>query len=871
MKWGLWALRGLLLVATCCSGMILGMQQVNSELPVHMEREGVDDEAESLLAFFEERVPPLVSRQAKLDSSNSTREGIDGEFVDFLLKDADYARCLDGTAAGGYERIVPGSSTLILQLEGGGYCDDFESCSLRAADDRLGLGGSAGWARSCNETMCSGILSPDCGENPDFCNASLVLLRSCSGDHWRGTRTGPTYLCRGGDGQECGDFWFSGERILDAALKRLFDKGALRSGSRLVLAGRSSGGEGVLSLIDRLNEEVLAPKGVDVRGLLLWSVDVDHPVLPADGTPSFRRGHAGDQMDARRRHEIHGARMPRACEGVEASYVEGPWLCKPHELVRRLKTPVFVATNFWSALATGDFVLNETTCSYARRYGELAHAVYADLAASRMDHGVFAASCFAHAVPWETSVAAPACGGAGCSLRDVFASWYLGDRRGPTAVVEEECDHIPCNRLCKSQRTSRLLSTCQSSGLSSESPPPAVLPLVSENVRISMQKGRERSHFVRARSGPKRAFAAERPIDGEAGRVDCSGLVGDLHRDGYAVLRGVLPKPIIDGALQGMSRILDHHAEKLKDAALINSSYSDLPLDERGLALFGDNLEVAPKFFRSELHGSPEFYDLFTHRTVRNVAECVLKTRTLVLYPVYMGRMNLPNHPLQENGFHQDSIYTYEYFNINASAETMETFMASKVNFWAPLKDVDKEIGTLMVRRGFENRMRRYSEWSREVFSSNVTELVTDAAELPSDKLVLLDDLKAGDMVVFLHSTPHRGTPNRARGRVRWSMDWRLQNAQFSTLRPELGYLVQSDREDDKLVTRERWARVKPSPRWTERKGEVRLYTVPAASSELASAESPGMHAATAPDSCLSVMDPEGGGLTTCQQWRDHP
>mmetsp|Transcript_41018 Transcript_41018/g.98059 ORF Transcript_41018/g.98059 Transcript_41018/m.98059 type:complete len:233 (-) Transcript_41018:44-742(-) len=184
-----------------------------------------------------------------------------------------------------------------------------------------------------------------------------------------------------------------------------------------------------------------------------------------------------------------------------------------------------------------------------------------------------------------------------------------------------------------------------------------------------------------------------------------------------------------------MNKILDGYAKHLQMRSFINSTFSDLPLDERALTIFQDNPEAVPKFFRSELHGSPEFFDLLAHRVVRRIASCILKTQTLVLYPVYMGRMNLPNLKQNLNGFHQDSLYTYEYFNINASAESMEMLMSSQVNFWAPLKDVSRESGTLVIRRGAENRICRYGELERRVYGERVAELVTDPSELPEEEL----------------------------------------------------------------------------------------------------------------------------------------
>jgi len=383
---------------------------------------------------------------------------------------------------------------------------------------------------------------------------------------------------------------------------------------------------------------------------------------------------------------------------------------------------------------------------------------------------------------------------------------------------------------------------------------------------------RRRSETLEPRPGPQPFSPAAGADGGDSG---CQKIIADFKQDGFSVLRNVLPQAVIEGALQGMNKILDGYAKHLQMRSFINSTFSDLPLDERALTIFQDNPEAVPKFFRSELHGSPEFFDLLAHRVVRRIASCILKTQTLVLYPVYMGRMNLPNLKQNLNGFHQDSLYTYEYFNINASAESMEMLMSSQVNFWAPLKDVSRESGTLVIRRGAENRICRYGELERRVYGERVAELVTDPSELPEEELVLLDDLKAGDLVVFAHHRPHRGTPNRAPGRVRWSMDWRVQSGHVGTMREESGYLVQSDLwEDARLVTRERWGEVAPSPRWSERRsGHAALAWRGGMGWRM---ELDGSHTATSPDVC--VPDGRSSAKKTgrrqasgCHRLHDHP
>ena len=212
-------------------------------------------------------------------------------YVPFWVRDE---RCLDGSPAGGYWRPVAGSDVTVVFLQGGGFCDDAASCAARAADaSATSLGGSRGWrGDTCPRSLCAGVMATDCAENPDFCNATLVYLRYCSGDHWLGRRNAPVVApaaapdgapppSRDAAGGASGNdetttappvFYFSGQRILDAALDRhLAPLGLLRDGARLLLAGRSMGGIGVAARVDAVAARY---PGVDVRGLVGWALEV---------------------------------------------------------------------------------------------------------------------------------------------------------------------------------------------------------------------------------------------------------------------------------------------------------------------------------------------------------------------------------------------------------------------------------------------------------------------------------------------------------------------------------------------------------------------------------------------------------------------
>ena len=94
------------------------------------------------------------------------------------------ARCMDGTSGGFYVQrntTVRGGTRYVVHLEGGGECATRDSCT---AELTTALGSS----KYFNTTMWLGFLANEFQvDNPDFFDATRVLIAYCSGDLWSGT------------------------------------------------------------------------------------------------------------------------------------------------------------------------------------------------------------------------------------------------------------------------------------------------------------------------------------------------------------------------------------------------------------------------------------------------------------------------------------------------------------------------------------------------------------------------------------------------------------------------------------------------------------------------------------------------------------
>lgn len=92
------------------------------------------------------------------------------------------AYCLDGSSPAYHldRGFGAGRSNWLLQFEGGGWCNDIESCLERAGTRR-------GSTRYMNKVeVFSGILSNNASLNPDFYNWNRVKLRYCDGASFSG-------------------------------------------------------------------------------------------------------------------------------------------------------------------------------------------------------------------------------------------------------------------------------------------------------------------------------------------------------------------------------------------------------------------------------------------------------------------------------------------------------------------------------------------------------------------------------------------------------------------------------------------------------------------------------------------------------------
>lgn len=256
---------------------------------------------------------------------------------------------------------------------------------------------------------------------------------------------------------------------------------------------------------------------------------------------------------------------------------------------------------------------------------------------------------------------------------------------------------------------------------------------------------------------------------------------------GFVVLPGFFGRPVVEVARRGLNRLVDEHAARLIDLGVISDPLTGVPFERRLLDLYQTCLDDAPDFFRAELH-LPELFSIFFDQRLLDIAETLLGTE-LRLYPNYTVRAKLPNHAQTLLLWHQDGGYT-EHWHKSVDGDVDEFRM---INAWTPLVPATVDNGCMQFLPGTHRiglLPHEQREFYLEIPAEQIEPLLPTAVDV---------EVEPGDLVLFHNMLCHRGLPNLSKA-IRWSMDWRYQDATQPTLRDEHGHLARSSLHPDRVV-----------------------------------------------------------------------
>lgn len=272
----------------------------------------------------------------------------------------------------------------------------------------------------------------------------------------------------------------------------------------------------------------------------------------------------------------------------------------------------------------------------------------------------------------------------------------------------------------------------------------------------------------------------------------------DFDQRGYVLLKGIIDESVLDEVRRDLDWLINTHAGRLIEDGLIVDPCLDEPFERRLLKLYEPCPERAPNSFRAELH-LPGLYGLFFNPTVLDLAETILGPEVR-LYPNYTARPKMPQHEASLVLWHQDAGYTAAGGAAKENPEGLTPVDLRMVNVWSPLVPARPENGCMQFIPG-THKLGVVDHVERKYYLEIIEEQIKPRLNQVVD--VVCDP---GDVVLFNNLLFHCGQPN-VTNTVRWSLDWRYQDATQPTLRRQHGHLARSTAQPE-LVVRDasQWA-----------------------------------------------------------------
>jgi phytanoyl-CoA hydroxylase len=276
-----------------------------------------------------------------------------------------------------------------------------------------------------------------------------------------------------------------------------------------------------------------------------------------------------------------------------------------------------------------------------------------------------------------------------------------------------------------------------------------------------------------------------------------SEAIEQFNEQGYLILREFLEPEIIQDVRDEMTMLADEHVRQLVADGKVTRTFDDEPFETRLARVFENAVPGTnpPVTFRRQIH-RPGFFRLFFNRHLLDAVSGLLGPE-LRLYPNYSIRSKLPDNEATLVLWHQDAGYTESVFK----SQEGSVDQLRMVNLWAPLVPATVENGCMQFIPG-SHTLGAVPHVQKNKFYLEIAE---EHLKARAGQAVNIE-LDPGDVVLFSNLLFHRGLPNRSTT-VRWSSDWRYQDATQPTLRKENGHLARSRLHPEQVVrSAQHWA-----------------------------------------------------------------
>eukprot|EP00040_Diaphanoeca_grandis_P039162 m.258303 g.258303 ORF g.258303 m.258303 type:complete len:346 (+) comp36403_c0_seq1:54-1091(+) len=327
---------------------------------------------------------------------------------------------------------------------------------------------------------------------------------------------------------------------------------------------------------------------------------------------------------------------------------------------------------------------------------------------------------------------------------------------------------------------------------------------------------------------------------------EVTNLIKHFDEQGYVIVRGVIDDAALTSARVGCEELVEQLATRLFDEGKIEDKCSLVPFESRLYQMCRGCPTSMPNLFRSELHRA-EFFPLLCHSSLLDLVSKLMASdvERFRLYPNYSCRPKTKS-PLHTVTWHQDAGLRADGGpNTAPLAERTDNFGLDRViNCWAPLTTTTRENGAMLFIPGshkqgilehafvgaYEGSTAKGETLPSKHVDGNVvtkasqavpagtymTSIRTDLLDTALTKGGTIDvECEPGDVVLFNNILIHRGGENNT-DKIRWSFDWRFQDAAKKTFRSEQGHVVWS-RDVEENSFKGRTAIVTSKEQWEQR------------------------------------------------------
>lgn len=308
-------------------------------------------------------------------------------------------------------------------------------------------------------------------------------------------------------------------------------------------------------------------------------------------------------------------------------------------------------------------------------------------------------------------------------------------------------------------------------------------------------------------------------------------MIKQFHTRGYIIVRNLVSENDCSKVQRACERLVDTEANELTNAdpPLIADAKTDSPFSRRLFDLFCEaGMDMSPLLFRKELH-KDGFEAIFCNdQLICAVRQLLHEADEIRIFPNYTCRPKFPAHDGQVICWHQDAgVRPDGGPNTSPADERMRAFgPRSMVNAWMPLVQEATRHNGAMKFVPESHRLgcvphQILGEYRDTSVTAEAAQAAAEAEDAPvgtfstgiapdivaehEDKFVWVE-CRRGDVVLFSNLLFHCGGENRSSD-IRWSFDWRYQDASQPTHRPQQGHIVYSARDADRGPdTKRRWS-----------------------------------------------------------------